>query len=66
MEILYVVHNNGLTVLEKLNNKKLTLSLSYYNDFEHSHNHFNVWSKYMEKINIQIIDDGSKRDCINY
>ena len=40
--------------------KNITISLSYYNDFEYLETHLINWKNYNEKIKFQIIDDGSK------
>lgn len=40
--------------------KKITISLSYYNDSQHLQRHFDRWSTYNDLIRFQIIDDGSR------
>ena len=42
--------------------KKITLSLSYYNDYQHLNKHFEQWIKYKDLVKFQIIDDGSEED----
>ena len=44
---------------------EITLSLSYYNDFEHLHQHLEQWKAYKDKIEFQIIDDGSKEKLVD-
>lgn len=39
--------------------KKLTISLSYYNDSKHIHRHLDIWNQYNDLVRFQIIDDGS-------
>ncbi|WP_045213325.1 FkbM family methyltransferase [Desulfonatronovibrio magnus] len=39
--------------------KKITISLSYYNDAEHIEKHINKWSEYADLVKFQILDDGS-------
>lgn len=46
-------------------NKKITLSLSYYNDIEYLDKHFSEWVNYKDLINFQIIDDCSEVPLIN-
>ena len=44
---------------------EITLSLSYYNDFEHLRQHLEQWKAYKDKIEFQIIDDGSKEKLVD-
>lgn len=46
-------------------NKKITLSLSYFNDINYLHKHLNEWVKYKDLINFQIIDDCSEIPLVN-
>ena len=45
--------------------KNITISLSYYNDFEYLETHLINWKNYNEKVKFQIIDDGSLEKLID-
>ena len=45
--------------------KNITISLSYYNDFEYLETHLINWKNYNEKVKFQIIDDGSAEKLID-
>ncbi|MDC3392650.1 glycosyltransferase family 2 protein [Acidimicrobiia bacterium] len=45
--------------------KKITLSLSYFNDFKHLNKHFENWKDYSSLVKFQIIDDCSSERLVD-
>ena len=45
--------------------KKITLSLSYFNDFKYLHQHLENWKDYSNLVKFQIIDDCSSEKLID-